>query len=212
MSRLRAGIVLAAALVLSGCSASDPAIDDSTAQTLDDAVVAVAERASADDYAGALTQLDALQAALDAALAADGVTADRAAAIQIEVDTVRADLAALVAEAPAPVETPSEDPSPEEETPVEETPVEEAPAEETPVEEEPEEESPAPVETPEEPEPSPEEPAPVEEEPAPAETAPAAVSPGNSGTSNGNNGNGNSGNGNGNGNNGNGNGNGGGRG
>ena len=120
----RPAAVLAAVLVLSGCSASDSSIDDATAQTLDDAVVAVAERASVDDFAGALTELDALQAALDAALEAGSVTAERASAVQAEIEVVRSDLAAAVP-APAPEAT-------QEEEPVEEAPVEEAPAEEEP--------------------------------------------------------------------------------
>ena len=209
--------VVTAVLLLSGCSAADPSIDDATAQTLDDAVVAVAERASADDFAGALTELEALQAALAAALAAGTVTQERATSIQAEADVVRGDLEAAVAAGeapePAPVET---DEAPEPEEPVEETPVEE-----TPVEEAPAEETPAPVETEEEaPSPSPEETEPVEEEaPEPEETEPAEEAPanGNSGTGNsgtggtgndGNNGNGNGGNGNGGNGNGNGSGNG----
>ena len=173
--RLRAGgAVLAAVLVLSGCSAGDPSIDDGTAQALDDAVVAVAEKASADDWAGALTELDALQATLDAAIAGGNVREDRATAIQTQADLVRADLAALIAAVPEPEE--STEPEPEETTPVEEEP----PAEETP-----EEETPAPVDTPEEePSPSPEETEPVEpteppeeESPAPAATTPAAGAP-----------------------------------
>lgn len=173
--RLRAGgAVLAAVLVLSGCSAGDPSIDDGTAQALDDAVVAVAEKASADDWAGALTELDALQATLDAAIAGGNVREDRATAIQALADLVRADLAALLAAVPEPEESTA--PVPEETTPAEE----ESPAEETP-----EEETPAPVETPEEePSPTPEETEPVEpteppeeESPAPAATTPAAGAP-----------------------------------
>ncbi|KQQ22241.1 hypothetical protein ASF48_03255 [Rathayibacter sp. Leaf299] len=191
--------VVTAVLLLSGCSAADPSIDDATAQTLDDAVVAVAERASADDFAGALTELEALQAALAAALTSGSVTQERAASIQAEVDVVRGDLEAATAAGeapePAPVET-EEAPDPEE--PVEETPVEEEPVEEVPVEEAPVEETPAPVETEEEaPSPSPEETAPVEEEaPEPEESEPAEEAPANGNNGNGNSGNGNSGNGN----------------
>ena len=127
--------MLAAVLVLSGCSAADPSIDDGTAQALDDAVVAVAEKASADDWAGALTELDALQATLDAAIAGGNVREDRATSIRAQADLVRADLAALIAAVPEPEE--STEPEPEETTPVEEEP----PAEETP------EEAPAAAET-----------------------------------------------------------------
>jgi len=175
---LRAGgAVLAAVLVLSGCSASDPSIDDGTAQALDDAVVAVAEKASADDWEGALTELDALQATLDAAIAGGTVEADRASAIQAQADLVRADLGALIAAVPAPEESTA--PVPEETAPAEEEP----PAEETP-----EEETPAPVETAdEEPSPTPEETEstepveptepPEEESPAPVPSAPAVGAP-----------------------------------
>ncbi|MCJ1695658.1 hypothetical protein MT349_07675 [Rathayibacter caricis] len=201
--------VVTAVLLLSGCSAADPSIDDATAQTLDDAVVAVAERASADDFAGALTELEALQAALAAALASGSVTPERAASIQAEADVVRGDLEAAIAAGEAPEPAPVETEEPVEETPVEETPVEEEPVEETPVEEAPVEETPAPVETEEEePAPSPEETAPVEEEaPEPEESEPAEEAPANGNSGNGNSGTGNDGN-NGNGGNGNGNGNG----
>lgn len=117
-----AGAVLASVLVLSGCASTPQGIDEGTAQTLDNAVVAVAEKASADDYQGALTELARLQAALDSALAAGSVSSDRAQTVQVQVDVVRSDLEALIAGAaePTPVETTS--PTPEESTPVEEEP------------------------------------------------------------------------------------------
>ncbi|KZX21627.1 hypothetical protein [Rathayibacter tanaceti] len=182
MRRLRlraAGAVLASALLLSGCSAAPQGIDEGTAQTLDDAVVAVAERASAEDYPGALAELAGLQSALDSALAGGSVSAERAATVQARVDAVRADLDALVggADDPTPVRTPSSAPgqtTPEETGPVEEDP-EPAPAAT--------EEAPAPEPTPEEPVETPEEPVETPEEPVepaePTEEAPGA--PGNSG-------------------------------
>ncbi|PPG64815.1 hypothetical protein C5C27_01980 [Rathayibacter sp. AY2B7] len=202
--RLRAaGAVLASVLLLSGCSSAPQGIDEGTAQTLDDAVVAVAEKASADDYQGALTELASLQSALDAALAEGSVSSDRAATVQAQVDVVRGDLEALIAGAPEPAPAETTAPAPEVTTPVEEEP----------------EDTPAPVETEDDPAPSPEESEPEEtptEPEEPAEEIPAAPgddAPGNSGDAPGNSGDapGNSGNAPGNGN-GNGNGNAGGNG
>ncbi|PPI26384.1 hypothetical protein [Rathayibacter sp. AY1B5] len=193
--RLRAaGAVLASVLLLSGCSSAPQGIDDGTARTLDDAVVAVAEKASADDYQGALTELAALQSALDAALAEGSVSSDRAATVQTQVDVVRGDLESLIAGAPEPTPAETTAPAPEETTPVEEEL----------------EDTPAPVETEDDPAPSPEESEPEEtptEPEEPAEETPAAPgddAPGGSGDAPGNGGDapGNSGNapGNGNGN------------
>lgn len=181
--QLRAsGAVLAIVLLLSGCSASASGIDDDTARTLDAAVVAVAEKASTSDYRGAVTALDALQAALDAALSGGSVTADRARAVQARVDVVRADLDALIIgnAQPTPPATPSSEPAPEETTPVEEEP----------------EEAPAPVETEDDPAPTPEQSQPAEtpaEPEQPTQESPETGAPGTGG--NGNTGNGNNGNG-----------------
>lgn len=181
--QLRAsGAVLAAVLLLSGCSASAPGIDNETAQTLDAAVIAVAEKASTSDYRGAVTALDALQAALDSALAGGSVTSERARTVQARVDVVRADLEALVTGAAetTPPATPSSEPAPEETTPVEEEP----------------EEAPAPAETEDDPAPSPEQSEPAEtpaepEQPAqPTEEPTGMGTPGTGNTGNGNNGNG----------------------
>ncbi|WP_146077011.1 hypothetical protein [Rathayibacter rathayi] len=174
-----AGTVLASVLVLSGCASAPQGIDEGTAQTLDNAVVAVATKASADDYQGALTELASLQAALDSALAAGSVSSDRAQTVQGQVDVVRSGLEALVAGAaePTPVETTSS-------APKESTPVEEAP-EDTPSTVEPEDDlAPSPDES--EPEETPTEP----EEPAQeTPSAPSSDTPGTGGNAPGNSGN-----------------------
>lgn len=95
-----AGAVLVAGL--SGCAA--PALDEAAGAQLQESVVAIAGAAAAGDLAGAVVGLDELQTELDAAIAADEVTATRAARIQAAIDAVRTDLESLQA-ATAPVET-----------------------------------------------------------------------------------------------------------
>ena len=97
-----AGVALVAGL--SGCAS--PALDEAAGSQLQESVVAIADAAAAGDLAGAVGGLDELQTELDAAIAADRVTAARAARIQAAIDAVRTDLASLQA-ATAPVETPA---------------------------------------------------------------------------------------------------------
>ena len=97
-----AGAVLVAGL--SGCAT--PALDEAAGAQLQESVVAIADAAAAGDLAGAVVGLDELQTELDAAIAADEVTAARAARIQSAIDAVRTDLESLQA-ATAPVETPA---------------------------------------------------------------------------------------------------------
>ncbi|MFH8249367.1 hypothetical protein ACH3VR_03230 [Microbacterium sp. B2969] len=91
----------ALAVALAGC-APQSSLDSAAGAQMQDAVVSVAQAAASGDPAGASTQLDGLQAQLDAAIHNDKVTAARAARIQTAIDAVRADLQALLAPPPAP--------------------------------------------------------------------------------------------------------------
>lgn len=172
MNRLRRFAVtaaLAGALALSGCAATSTDLADATAGTMQQSVVLIAERAAAGDIAGALAELDALQARLDAAEGAGTISAERAGRVQQRIDLVRADLLALATQ-PTPVTTPvpTEEPvdAPEQPPPSTPTP---SPSTETPppVQEPPPvtpEPTPEPSETPS-PEPSP--------SPSPSTSAPS---------------------------------------
>jgi hypothetical protein len=78
--------------MLAGCTPAPTALSEEVSTAMQSGVVAVAEAAAAGDSVSALARLDELQQKLDAALAAGEVSADRAAAIQTAIDTVRADL------------------------------------------------------------------------------------------------------------------------
>lgn len=97
---------------LASCAA-DPDIAADTAASYRAQVVTIAERAVAEDYAGALAELDALVAAVDAAAAAGELDAERAQQIRDAVQLVRADLdAAIAAAVPAPAPEPEPAPAP----------------------------------------------------------------------------------------------------
>ena len=106
LGSLAAGLLVAVA-VLAGCAATPTDLSRETSTAMQTVVVSVAESAAAGDAAGALAQLDDLQLRLDAALADGSVSAERAAAIQIAIDRVRADLQ------PAPEPTPTVEPVPD---------------------------------------------------------------------------------------------------
>ena len=115
--RRRAGWLapaLAFMLVFSGCAQSDTDLNAESAAQLQSLVVSVAETAATGDYAAAMSELDALQAALDAARDQGEVSDERAATIQAAIDVVRADLvqAAESATPSAPAEEPVEAPAP----------------------------------------------------------------------------------------------------
>jgi ribosomal protein S20 len=101
-----AAAAAALAAGLAGCAS--PALEDEAGSQLQGSVVDVAQAAASGDVAGALVQLDEVEAQLDAAVEADAVTAARAARIQSAIDAVRTDLEALAA--PEPVTTPTEPP------------------------------------------------------------------------------------------------------
>jgi ribosomal protein S20 len=91
-------VVALALLALAGCSAAPTDLESTAATDLQTAVVAVATPAAAADYETAITQLDEVQARLDAAIEDGAVSASRAAQIQSAIDVVRADLEAALAE------------------------------------------------------------------------------------------------------------------
>ncbi|WP_394553469.1 hypothetical protein ACDF64_03690 [Agromyces sp. MMS24-JH15] len=99
--------VVATALLLAGCASPTAKFDDATATALHARVVAVAERSSAADYAGAVAELARLEGSLDAAVAAGDVPADRETGIRDAIALVRADLDALIAAAATPTPTPA---------------------------------------------------------------------------------------------------------
>lgn len=99
-------LALVGTVLLSGCAPSDPS--DAATERLDASVVQTADRAASGDYAGAVASLDVLQARLAEYVEAGDVTADRSAEIQAAIDTVRADLAALIAAQSTPTPEPSE--------------------------------------------------------------------------------------------------------
>jgi hypothetical protein len=87
-----AGVLLA--LGLTGCVGGGT-YSAETASTLQHGVLGVATAAQAKDYAGALTQVAALQQRNDAALKAGSIAADRHDAIAKSLELVTADLTRL---------------------------------------------------------------------------------------------------------------------
>ncbi|MEY9954262.1 hypothetical protein [Leifsonia sp. EB34] len=87
-----AGVALA--LGLTGCAGA-PTYSAETASSLQHGVLSVATAANGKDYAGALTQLAAIQKRNDAALKAGTIAADRHDAIAKSIAVVQADLTAL---------------------------------------------------------------------------------------------------------------------
>lgn len=100
---------------LASCAA-DPDIAADTAASYRAQVVTIAERSVAEDYAGALAELDALEASVDAAAAAGELDAEREQQIRDAIALVRADLEAAIAAAtpvePAPEPAPAPAPAP----------------------------------------------------------------------------------------------------
>lgn len=105
--RALAGVLLAAAVILAGCTppATTPTAWQQTVQS-------VASQASTGDYASALATLDALEAEVVARRDAGEITAQEADGILSRIATVRADLSSLVP-APTPTPTPTVESTPE---------------------------------------------------------------------------------------------------
>lgn len=90
-----AGIVLALA-TLAGCAGSPPDLQESTAAKFQLSVLDVTTAAKAGDFLAAQAALDALQADLLTATAAEQVSGTRAAQIQSAINDVGTDLAAAI--------------------------------------------------------------------------------------------------------------------
>ncbi|GAB3605643.1 hypothetical protein GCM10027413_10520 [Conyzicola nivalis] len=93
-------VVLLGAGALAGCAGA-PDLADDAATGLQTSVQTVANHAAANELAAAVTELDALQAKLDTAVADGDISDERAKAVQAKIDLVRADLAQRIAEAEA---------------------------------------------------------------------------------------------------------------
>jgi hypothetical protein len=103
VNRRLTSVLLVATLagaVLAGCAPA-PEVSASASEQLQTSVRLVATHAAANDTASAVTELDALQAQLDAAVASDDVSDERAQTVQAKIDLVRADLAQRIADAEA---------------------------------------------------------------------------------------------------------------
>ena len=101
-----ASVTFALAGGLASCAA-EPEIAPETAAAYRAQVVTIAERSAAEDFAGARAELDALQAAVDAAVAAGTLEPEREQQIRDAIALVRADLdAAIAAAVPPPTATP----------------------------------------------------------------------------------------------------------
>ncbi|TFB57315.1 hypothetical protein E3T34_13680 [Cryobacterium sp. TMT1-62] len=117
MPRARLTLALAAvtlvASTLTGCGSTPPDLQQSTATELQAGVRNVTAAAAAGDFEAAQASLEAVQADLLTAAAADGVSAARAADIQSALNLVSADLtAAIEASKPEPTVAPVPAPSP----------------------------------------------------------------------------------------------------
>ncbi|MFB2556663.1 hypothetical protein [Herbiconiux liangxiaofengii] len=123
-------VALCSALVLSGCTTANTAIESSVAAGLQSSVVTVGQLAASGDRAGALAELDALAAEVEGAAADGSVSDERLTAIRSSIAQVRADLETA---SPAPAETAPAETAPEETAPEETAPEETAPVEPTEV-------------------------------------------------------------------------------
>ena len=90
---------------LSGCALIPHVPDSPAALRMQASVSAVTQAAAADDPAGAIAALDALEVQLKQDTASGAISADRSARIQASIDLVRAD---LTAELPTPSPTPTD--------------------------------------------------------------------------------------------------------
>lgn len=96
--------VIATALAL-GLTACTP--DDGAATELRGSVVEIAERAAANDFTGALAELDLLVEDVDAAVQEGAIATSQEKEIRAAIDLVRTDLEAAVAAANAPAPAPA---------------------------------------------------------------------------------------------------------
>ncbi|MCD2441116.1 hypothetical protein LQ757_02390 [Agromyces sp. SYSU K20354] len=94
----------ALALGLGGCAAAQP----SASEGLRDSVVQIAQRASVEDFTGAMAELLLLERSVDAAVAAGELDGAREAEIRAAIELVRADLDAAATPTPTPTPTPTD--------------------------------------------------------------------------------------------------------
>ena len=90
-------LLLAGALVLSGCSSQSTGYPAATAQALQSQVLAVSQSSAGGDFAGSLTILDELDASVKDALARGTISKDRYTSISAAIALVRSDLESAVA-------------------------------------------------------------------------------------------------------------------
>ena len=99
-----AAVSAALALGLGGCAAAQP----SPTEGLHASVVQIAQRASVEDFTGAMAELLLLERAVDAAVAEGELDDAREAEIRAAIELVRADLTAAASPTPTPTPTPTE--------------------------------------------------------------------------------------------------------
>ena len=98
-----AAVSAALALGLGGCAAQP-----SPAEDLHASVVQIAQRASVEDFTGAMAELLLLERAVDAAVTEGALDDAREAEIRAAIELVRADLTAAATPTPTPTPTPTE--------------------------------------------------------------------------------------------------------
>ena len=98
-----AAVSAALALGLGGCAAQP-----SPAEDLHASVVQIAQRASVEDFTGAMAELLLLERAVDAAVAEGALDDAREAEIRAAIELVRADLTAAATPTPTPTPTPTD--------------------------------------------------------------------------------------------------------
>ncbi len=117
--RGRAAVILALAIGLAGCSATEPSrtYAPTAANELQSVVLEVSEAASVDDFAAAAGSLDELEAAAVAAFARGEISNARYEAIMVAIRLVRSDLDTAIAQEVEETRDPTPTPEPAEADP-----------------------------------------------------------------------------------------------
>lgn len=102
-------MVIGASLLLAGCSRSGDTDYSGVAAQLQERVLSVSVAAAEEDWQSASDGLDALEAEVATALARQELTPERAEAIRLAIDLVRADVEAALDETEKPTESPTPD-------------------------------------------------------------------------------------------------------
>ena len=115
----RAAVLLALAIGLAGCSATESSrtYTPTAANELQSVVLEISEAASADDYAAAAGSLDELEAAAVAAFARGEISNARYDAIMVAIRLVRSDLETAIAQQVEETRDPTPTPEPAEAEP-----------------------------------------------------------------------------------------------